>query len=325
MPDLKKIIPPSLLYHLKLISVPMVGLCILLAIKLIVRGYIDPFVEDRPWEGDWFILPPALYFFSLPVVFAFWIYALRDDHRFAKTFSIAACLLSAASFMLAIGLDMKEHEAIVIGSTLIGCIAGCFIFINYKEFYRHAFRDERITCVAIIGACTSTMYGLMDHYLWERMAYSAAKSSQWLLELFPIDVLAGITKEGEKIITIIASSNFKILVYRGCSGLEGIFLFVFLLSVAVLLDWKNLKRIHLIETYLTGFIFMYLANVLRLVSLFLLGHFSHAPDASPLLASMRGLPIHVFHSFIGQIYYILVFILFAHLLYAYVTPEKKHP
>ena len=322
MPDPKKILPPTLLYYLKIISVPATGLCVLLSLKMLARGYIDPF-GDRPWDGNAFILPPALYFLSLPVTFAFWIYALRDTHRFTLSFSPSACLLSMVGFLLAASLDIKTYHVAVVIAAMIGCVAGVFIFVNWREFCRYAFRDERMTCVALIGITASACYSLMDKYMWQKMAFSAAQSSGVMLQILGIDADTRVQRErNNEMSTVLSSDWFTILVYQPCSGLEGIFLFTFLLSIVILLDWKLLKKIHLIETYLIGFIYMYLANVLRITSLFVLGYFSHAPDASPLLASMQGLPLHIFHSFIGQIYYILAFMLFSYLLYAYTAPAR---
>lgn len=275
-------------------------------------------------DGITWFTPPVIYLLSLPPIFLFWIYRLHEHHAFTLTFSPIFAILSVVSFVIANSMDMKTSHMAITALTLLGCIAGGFVFINWREFKRYAFRNERITCVALLGASASGIYSLMDKYMWQKMAYSAAQGSQWVLEIFDLGTKVGIAKQPDNVLaTMLTSDNFSLFVYQPCSGLEGIFLFIFLLSIVLLMDWPMLQRIDLIETYLIGFIFMYAANILRIVSLFLLGHFAHAPDASPLLASMRGLPIHIFHSFVGQIYYIFAFMIFTHLLYAYITPDEK--
>jgi len=319
-----RIMPPSLgpglPYYLRVGFVPVMGLIVLLALKWIERGYIQPFEDDG---GIDFVPAPVIYLLSLPAGFLFWLYALREEKHFALSFSPIAALLSAAGFIIAASLKMTTHHWEITACALAACIAGCFIFISFKEFYRHAFRDQCKALIALIAMGSSAAYSAMDYHMWQRMAFSAASSSKWLLEIFGIDITASVTKhKGQHSAATLTSENFTILVYQPCSGLEGIFLFTFLLSIVILLDWKLFKGIHFIETYLIGFIFMYLANVLRISSLFVFGHIAHAPDASPLLASMQGMPVHIFHSFIGQIYYLLVFMVFAYILYAFVTPSK---
>lgn len=306
-------------YYLTIGSITFAGLLVMQIARWINAQNIEQTSDGIVW-----FTAPSLYFLSLPIAFLFWIYALRDVHRFTLSFSLPACIASVIGFMLASGLDLKEHHALVIIFSLLGCLAGCFTFISWQAFRHYAFRDERMTCVAIIGMFASGMYCVMDSYMWERMAYSAALSSKFVLELLGLDMDIGVYKRIKLYpATVLSSDNFTIMVYQPCSGLEGIFLFIFLLSLVLLLDWKMFLNLRLIETYLIGFIFMYVANILRIVSLFTLGHNANAPDASPLMASMKGLPMHIFHSFVGQLYYILAFMVFTHVLYAYVALGKK--
>ncbi len=305
-------------YYLTIGSIMLSGLLLLQIMQWLNMPTLKLSSDDILW-----FTAPSLYFLSFPIAFLFLIYALREKKRFAISFSPVACAVSVVCFMLSAGLNIKTYHSAVAILSFSGCVAGAFVFINFREFITQALVDKRQSSVALIGASASAIYSIMDNYLWQRISYSSANTSQWLLELMNMEMKSGVHKNGKELAATLYSDYFTLIVYRPCSGLEGIFLFIFLLSIAVLFDWKILKRIKLIETYLIGFIFMYLGNVLRIVSLFLLGHFAHAPDASPQLAYMRGLPSHIFHSFIGQIYYVIIFMIFAKLLYSYVSKKPE--
>lgn len=306
-------------YYLTITSFMLAGLVCL----QLWQWTILPKVEISSDDIAWFT-PPAIYFLSLPAAFIFWIHSLNDEQVFILRFSRLLAVISASSYLGAAWIDLATHAELVIGLTLLGCLAGAFVFIPFRQFMRHAFRDRRRAIIALLAASSSALYKLSDFYLWKRMCFSAAIASNDILQTLGIDVrvVVGMNRASESAITMV-SDHFSLNVYRPCSGLEAIYLFVFLFSIVAMLDWKIIKKINLIETYLIGFIYMYVVNLLRIISLFILGHFANAPDASPFIASMRGLPVHIFHSYVGQIYYFLAFMVFSTLLYAYITPARN--
>lgn len=297
----------TLLIHLRVGIFAIAGLASLFALKYYAGTYIP---------GKDFIPSPVVYLISVPLGLILWVRAIRHySSEFDRPLSPGFAVVSIACYVAASLLDAKAHSTYMVLSAFIGCIAGTFVFINWKTFLRYAFKDRELAGIALLAISTSAVYTLFDHYLWEQIAHSAAVSSHWIMDTLGFELNALVeTTRGKRTVTL-ETVNFSIRVFKPCSGLEGIFMFMFLLSAIILMDWPMFKRMHFTETYLLGFIYMYGVNVLRIVSLFLFGHFAEAPDASPFMASMRGVSVDIFHSYIGQVYYFCAFLLFAFVLY----------
>ena len=114
---------------------------------------------------------------------------------------------------------------------------------------------------------------------------------------------------------MVLSKYFVVEVYRTCSGLEGMSLFIFLLSIIFLLDWRIFRQVRILEIYLIGILYMFFINAVRIASVFSVGYHAWDPAASGFAKSLRGAPIELFHSFVGHIYYLTAFAIFAAIMY----------
>ena len=74
---------------------------------------------------------------------------------------------------------------------------------------------------------------------------------------------------------IIGTDIFRVKVYDGCSGFEGIstFLVAFTFMILVLLKWKRVKTINALVVACIGSLVMYSVNIVRIYVLILIGHF----------------------------------------------------
>ncbi len=54
----------------------------------------------------------------------------------------------------------------------------------------------------------------------------------------------------------LALDHFTVIIYPGCSGMEGVFIFCFLFSVILLLDWHLFSKWHVFEIYAWGMMYM---------------------------------------------------------------------
>jgi len=265
--------------------------------------------ESRSMHGIWRSNMLSL---SVPCVFLLWLRIIGRDHKFIPVFSPVACICSFIGFIAAAGLDINKYPLLVLFYATAGTIAGLFIFIRFDDFCHYAFRQQRLTIIALLAASMSAIYSASDMFLWKQICLSTAMTAHWILDTFGMNVHATIDRHISNFPAVSLSSQyFNIQVLQGCSGLEGIFLFLFLLSAIILFDWEFFKNIPFFETYFIGFIYMFLVNTLRIVTLFLIGHLAWMPGASPWMASMRGLPLQVFHSVLGEIYYFIAFVIFA--------------
>ncbi len=313
--------PVPLRYYLTIGNVPIMGILMLIILKWVARGCINP--ENCVPIGEYsYFSSPGVYLLSIPGAFIFWVYSLRDHVVLSLQPSIPTALLSMVCFMIAASLDIKTYMAAAIITGAAGSVIGCFAYLDCRKFCRHAFAERRRTIVAMIGTGSSAAYALCDRLLWEKMCQATAASCEWLLRTLGYTISVGVTMDDSKQAATLTSEYFTVIVYKACSGIEGVFLFTFLLSLVLLMDWKLLKKLHLIETYLIGFIFMYGMNVLRITSLFLVGHYAYMPNASPLMASMQGFPLHAFHSAVGQVYYFLAFMLFSSVMYLFAREKN---
>src|SRR5258706_13246147 len=104
---------------------------------------------------------------------------------------------------------------------------------------------------------------------------------------------------------MLGSANFAVQLQPPCSGLEGIFLFMFLLSGMILLDWQWFKRFRLLDIYLVAIVFMFFVNALRITVYVIIGHWANAPDAGEFAQSLGDLPLAMFHSLAGGVLYLI--------------------
>src|SRR5262249_26340809 len=103
--------------------------------------------------------------------------------------------------------------------------------------------------------------------------------------------------------------------YPACSGLEGVFLFYFLLAAMMLIDWRLFSSRRVLAYFLIAFIYMFFLNAFRITALFMVGDCAWRPDASAFAVSFRDWPLMMFHDWVGWLVYLSAFLLFAAIVY----------
>ena len=115
----------------------------------------------------------------------------------------------------------------------------------------------------------------------------------------------------------IYSSDFGIDIWYPCSGLEGVTLVVYLLSLLFLCDWKVFSRFrYLWNAYLLAIPLMLAVNILRISAFFLYGSYLHHHN-TPLA---KTLTTEAFHSNVGLVFYL--FAIAAGMPFLYRTVRK---
>ena len=297
----------ALIFHIKPASFSLLGLGVLFLLESIVPHR----------------LPPNGFFWSVPSIFVFWLRLIRQDHVITERFSLLACALSFTGFIAAAGLDPNKYPLLATAFTALGTFAGLCIFIRARDFFHYGFRERDLTLIGLLGMSVSALYHLSDTFLWQRMCISAAICTRWLLELLGLHVYTTMGSQAGKPSVFVHSDYFHIQIFQPCSGIEGIFIFIFLLSSILLLDWKLFKHVRLIELYLIGFIYMFAMNILRIATLFLVGHYTSSPTAPAWMADYKDLAVILFHSYIGVVYYLFAFAAFAEILYKFAKNTEK--
>jgi exosortase/archaeosortase family protein len=239
---------------------------------------------------------------------------LEKERKLTEIFSYKMCFASILCFLAASWLNVFHHWQVIATIAFSGTTCGLFVFVPCSEFLGMARRRRKLSMIALIAASSCFLYNMFDYYLFESLCKSSGLFIYWVMHGLGFEV--GVSLGDGKNVTL-SSPYFTIQVHRSCSGIEGMFLFQFLLSSIILIDWPVFESSSLIEFYLAGFIYMFAVNCLRIASIFSLGYFASKPDASQFMKSLRGLPIKMFHSFAGEIYYLIAFVIFASLLYKF--------
>lgn len=288
----------------------------------------------------------AVTLFPIPFCFMLWLRMVqRENAAIYKPLSVILCSTSIIAFASLMYLPFKWRLEVEV----LGLLAACFSMVSVRECVRQLTRDLKLSLVLVMGMFSSTMYFIIQGHLWTKVCHATAHVVDFILvRLAGIHVFVYESKmpvyrrivrmhsKGEvKIVTIkqgggdkfltMQSETFAIKLFPACSGMEGVFLFMFLLSSVLLIDWQIFKKRSIIDLYLMGFIYMFMVNAMRISSLFLFGHYAWKPDASHAMQLSRGVPIHVFHTWVGWVVYLVAFFIFVSILYRYTVRRMQLP
>jgi exosortase/archaeosortase family protein len=304
----------SFLNYLGVVSFPLIGLAAMLIISWVKRGYIE-------YKDDWevpVITAPAVYFISIPLAFVVWLYAAERERPFMRRFSLPVCMLSLCGLIVATVFMTRGMPRYANALAAYGVVAGVFIFVSFNDCWDYAEANRKKTVIAFFAATMSALYKLCSGNLWYHMCHYTAVTVYRMLKTLGLAVNIDDVQFAMKI----SSKNFTIAVFQPCSGLEGTFIFLCLLSLLVIIDWSLFRKMPLTVLYLIGFVYMYCINVLRIATLFAIGYYSWQPDASPFMRSLRGSTFEMFHSMMGLVYCLIAFALFTICLYRVLVKRR---
>jgi len=125
--------------------------------------------------------------------------------------------------------------------------------------------------------------------LWKVLSYGVAKSNLFLLHIFGFETVSNFTGERGP---VIGTDSFAAGIFAPCSGLEGIFLFILIFAVFLVLNWRNINKKRIAFVALAGCFLMYAANIFRIFALLLVGHFIDPELARGMFHSYAGIAIY---------------------------------
>ena len=251
----------------------------------------------------------AVQFFAIPFVFLLWLRAVEREKPIDLKFSPLACAISSIAFTLA----QEVTSNLIIFQCFLGfaIVSGLFVLVPFREFLQRVKSNPKPTFAAVIASTCAMNYYLLMHSIWDWMVDYTSKIVLVMLKVFLNDVSTSTgTKDGVRFFTNVISPYFNISVYSGCNGLEGIFLFVFMLSVLFLYDWEFYKNRRFFLRYFLGVIFMFFINALRISMFFMLGYVANNPASWSWLHAFTGAPLTLFHSYVGWVFYLIAFMIF---------------
>ena len=263
----------------------------------------------------------------LPVPFAFllWVRLMERDEKFTLAFSPIFCALSIT--LLIAMLEFPDMQQYLFAT---GIIAGLFVLAPFTTCMHHIIRQPRPALVAVVAAMAGFNYYWLMQSIWMKMCDWTVRTVYFILHSVGMNnVVVHNLNDYVRVhsfnnqVILINSPSFTIAIMPACNGLEGIFLVNFLLSVMFLFDWQVFKRMHILLIYLLGIIYMLFMNPLRLAVYFWFGSWANRPDAWHWVQSLRGAPVYLFHSYVGFVFYLIAFGLFATGLYWLALRRKQ--
>jgi exosortase/archaeosortase family protein len=251
----------------------------------------------------------------IPIAFLLWVHLMeKKGQKFTLGFSLVFCILTIEFLTMGQVLWKPLKQQVLV----IGVTAGLFMFISFRECLVRAKNDIRPAIVAVIAATAAINYYELMRTLWEEMSNWTKIVVAALLRLFRMDISSTDVVRWDPSFPpnlTIKSPYFGIQVYGSCNGLEGIFLFMFMLSAMLLIDWDMFKRRSITLLYGFGIIYMFFFNALRIFTFFTLGYWAYNPRAWNWVHSFQGAPLSLFHSYVGWGFYLWAFGIFAAWMY----------
>jgi len=304
-----KWVPPlqmvALRRYMGICSMSLSGVFTMFLLQAIVEGKWTWMPENNPLAHH---LPQlAIEFMPIPFMFILWLRVVERDGPFTLRFSPLACALASMAFIITEELANQPNLVEIFFAASI--IIGLFVMVPFGECLWRAILSPRSTLVAIAGATAACNYYWLLYTIWRPMCGWTTKMTYYTLRAFGANASTATGNWGDASFVLL-SPHYTIEVYPGCSGLEGIFILLFLLSVFVLYDWDHFKTRRLLLRYALGIIFMFFVNVLRITSLFTLGYWAHDPHAWMWVQSLKGAPAFMFHTYVGWVFYLIAIVIF---------------
>lgn len=253
-------------------------------------------------------------FLPVPIAFLLWVRCMEKSEKFNLSFSPFFCALAMEAY---VALFVIRAPAFTVGILLVAVLAGFFILVPFGEALGRLISRPREALILTIAATAAANYYWLTRVIWVQIVDATAHVVYAVLYLFDNSIVINTRKmaEIEMAGIEIYSGYFNILVNPSCSGLEGIFLFAFMLSVMLLIDWDLFKRRSILLLYALGVILMFFVNALRITAFFTVGYWAYRPDAWEWVQSLKGAPVFLFHSYVGWVFYLIAFGLFAGWMY----------
>ena len=205
-----------------------------------------------------------------------------------------------------LNLSLKfPHSILVIGllgSCLLLLILGFLATLKFSEVLAYIRRKNTAAIYVLIALVSLLNYPLILKYFWKEASRLTALSVYYVYHLFGVDLYTRLTPVSFNL----SGGGFAIKIIMGCSGLEGIFFFIFAFSLMQLLgkrglDWK------VAGAYLVGSLFLFFLNTLRISVFYLLGiQFERLSLGRLGKSVIEG----DFHNHLGWILYLLGIIIF---------------
>lgn len=274
-------------------------------------------VRANTQDGEW-VHDPGLHALGAAAISLVLLVRLLDRQsakRLPLEFSACTatvsigCFAYSAALIAANGWGSPE----VVWCSYIGIVAGILTFISELP---PAPRGP-LGIVAVAAMCPSA-YWMLNVKIWIHLASITVTLVRGLLWLCGIPTAVSFEKDANEHGMIlnyygnVSSPDFTIQIASQCGGLEGVLLFLFLLSALFLYDWPLFSKVkRLWAIYLVTIPFVLTANVVRITGILIYAKVQAGLNRTAVSAAT----VEMFHSNIGWVTYSVAFALFLPLVY----------
>lgn len=242
--------------------------------------------------------------------------------------SVTWTMFSVSCFAYASLLLSQDANTLWITALpMLGVMASIFAMTPVLPFLKRAAMAPQAVAVMIIASLWPDVYWTQNLPAWGYLSGVTSAMVRGILWVcgFPTSTSTGEKKGEDGQITdyyvYVSSSDFSVQIGSWCSGFEGVSLFIFLLSVFVLLDWGLFSKVkHLWAIYLLTVPFVLAINAFRIAGLFAYAVWNvrEYGRTQAIWAT-----IEAFHSNIGWVMYSVAFAVFLPLVYRWARRAAK--
>lgn len=212
-----------------------------------------------------------------------------------------------------IQLSLRFPHEILVVLLLLGCLVVlAFSFLSTikpSEIMNYIKKRNSAAIYSLIALISLFNYPMILKVFWRQASFLTAKSVYYFYQLFGINLKFSLTPVSFNL----SGSGFAIKIIMGCSGLEGIFFFVFAFSLIQLIGKKNIDK-NVLLAYGVGSVFLFLLNTLRISSFYFLGI---QLEKMAIDRTGKNLIEGAFHNHLGWILYLLGIIIFVRIYRKY--------
>lgn len=186
-------------------------------------------------------------------------------------------------------------------------LSSLLVWVPLTEWKWRFTVNKRPTLAVLIGIFILAIYPYVITYYWRFLARSVGICVYHALTFLGLDV-----KYSMGTTLFLQHRVLTARFMQPCSGLEGIFLFLFAFTVVWGFDNGRLSWKQRIATYVCGVLLMFSLNIARVVAFFA---FSVALSRSSLDRRPEEMLRTLFHSGVGIVFYLVGISLFLYLVY----------
>ena len=288
-------------------------------IKLIVEHEIIRY--NLIWKPHGFFKDFLIFSFLSAAIFFVINRARGESFPLLLTLSLPALLSHLSSLLLFISCTHFMTHRLAVFQTrpafftflwsffgLLAASSGTAIGLDFGQLFKLLAQYKKLWAICgIFSFLFLYLTPTLESY-WQPLSLAIGRLSEFLLSL----TYSGAFFTPDTF--FLGVREFAVTIYKPCSGIEGIRLFIFLFTIVVITDWHRISKLRAILIYFIGSLIMFMADVVRVYFIVLLGYEVYKRWGH---AMAYRIVLEHFHSNFGWVLYITVILLLFKIFYPF--------